>query len=132
MRSRYSRLPEAVAIQDGRVSQGRGACVDHVKVQRRRSAVHGHQGSGIKRTPSPIASHRCGTWKPRCGLCGMRIIRCLSQSATRKDGPSPQRDRKAQQANVARRKARGIHNPANRATDCRGATHLARGLTWAW
>jgi hypothetical protein len=68
MRSRYSSLPESVANQDGILSQERGASIPTPSHNGRVSVVEGHQGSGIKRTPSPIASHPCGTWKPRCGL----------------------------------------------------------------
>ena len=37
------------------------------------------------------------------------------QSAIRKDGPTPQRDRKAQEAKASRRKAEGSHNLLDRA-----------------
>ena len=37
------------------------------------------------------------------------------QSAIRKDGPTPQRDRKAQEAKASRRKAEGMHNLLERA-----------------
>jgi hypothetical protein len=73
MRSRHSSMPEAVADQDGILSQERGAGVPTPSHTRRQSGVEGHQGSGIKRTPSPIASHACGTWKPRCGLARVDI-----------------------------------------------------------
>jgi hypothetical protein len=68
MRSRHSSMPEPVADQDGILSQGCGARVPTSSHSGRLFAVKGHQGSGIKRTPAPIASHSCGTWKPRCGL----------------------------------------------------------------
>ncbi len=107
MRSRHSRLPEPVADQDGRHEPGTWRGCRHVETQRRASSAWGHHGSGIKRTPTPGASHQWGTWKPRCCLTGRG-------AATRKGGPLPQRDRKAQEAKAARRKARGSHNPADR------------------
>jgi retron-type reverse transcriptase len=30
----------------------------------------GHHRPGVKKAPSPIGSHACGTWKPRCGPAG--------------------------------------------------------------
>jgi hypothetical protein len=68
MRSRHSSMPESVADQDGILSQGRGSAVTTSSRSGRASVVEGHRGSGIKRTPTPIASRPCGTWKPRCGL----------------------------------------------------------------
>ena len=116
MRSRHSSLPEAVANQDGSLSQGRGASVPALSHIGRRSGVEGHQGSGRKRTPSPIASHPCGTWKPRCGLQWWTACPPW-QSATRKESPMPQRDRKTQEAKASRRKAEGIHNLLDRAVE---------------
>jgi hypothetical protein len=70
MRSRHSRLPEPVADPDGRHEPGTWRGCRHVETQRRASSAWGHHGSGIKRTPTPGASHQWGTWKPRCGLAG--------------------------------------------------------------
>jgi hypothetical protein len=88
MRSRHSSLPESVANQDGSMSQERGAKVPTPSYNGRASVVEGHQGSGIKRTPSPVASHPCGTWKPRCGLARMDILpTCASQPPVRTAQP---------------------------------------------
>ena len=66
------------------VSQGRGAGVPTSSHTRRQSVVEGHQGSGIKRTPAPIAPHPCGTWNPRCGLPREQITCwCDSQPSVR-------------------------------------------------
>jgi hypothetical protein len=45
----------------------------------------------------------------------------------------PQRETNAQEAKAGSRKARGIHNPPDRAERVAlGDTHIERWLTWAW
>jgi hypothetical protein len=119
MRSRHSSMPESVADQDGIVSQERGSWFgrNHVEPQRARVRCGGTPGLRDKEDTHP---HRISPmWNVETPLRSVTRAhnRYAWQSASRKDGPIPQQDRKAQEAKASRRKARGIHNPLDRAAE---------------
>ena len=72
--------------------------------------MRGHQGPGVQEAPTPIVSHWCETRQPRCGLdSGPVGPTIFGRKAEFHSG-----HRKVQEAKAACRKARGIHNPADR------------------
>ncbi len=68
------------------------------------------EGPGVKRAPIPTVSPSCETWKPRWGLPTTR-----GSKATARKAEFPSGRRKDREANAGRRKARGNHNPPDKA-----------------
>src|ERR1700722_6911831 len=80
----------------------------------------GHHGPGVQATPTPIVSHWCGTRQSRCGPGSSSV----SQAIFGSEAQFPSGDTKVQEANAASRKARGIHNAADRAEVAQAETPL--------
>ena len=75
-------------------------------------ACWGTQAAQYRRHPPPPRLSWCGTWEPRCGPApGPVSPTIFGRTAQARSG-----NRKAQEAKATRRKARGIHNPVDRAT----------------
>lgn len=56
----------------------------------------------------------------------------IDSKPTARKAQCPSGNRKNQEAKVASRKARGTHNPANRAIKEDGDTQVERSQTWFW
>jgi hypothetical protein len=78
------------------------------------------------RAPTPLASQVCGTRVSPIGS-----VNTGSKPTVRK-AHIPSGNRKNQEAKVASRKAREMHNPANRAIKGDGDTQAERSQTWFW
>ena len=76
------------------------------------AARRGTQVAQYRRHPLPPHLNWCGTWEPRCGLARGPVSRTIfGRTAQPRSG-----NRMAQEANATRRKARGSHNPVDRAS----------------
>lgn len=121
MRSRYSRMPETVANQDGIFEPTTWRESDHNTVQRSRVRCTGTPWLRDKEdTLPPSHLNRVERGNPRCGLLLAWIYlatvsRRGSQSSVRMTQFRSGK-RMTQEANAARRKAQGNHNLAARAT----------------
>ena len=122
MRSRHSSMPEPVADQDG-IHEPRTR-YERDRVQPQRSCVRCGGTPRLRDKEDTLPRRISSMWNVetplRSGTGGQAVHPC--QSATRKDGPTPQRDRKAQEANASRRKAEGIHNLLDRAAQAERPT----------
>ena len=76
------------------------------------AARRGTQVAQYRRHPPPPRLSWCGTWQPRCGLAPGPVSRTIfGRTAQARSG-----HRMAQEAKATRRKARGSHNPVDRAS----------------
>lgn len=119
MRSRYSRLPESVANQDGifEPSTWRNRVYVHVAVQRSRDRCAGAPWLRDKEGTPP----RCisTVWNVTTPLRSASCLETMSTPGSQSSARITQvrsGKRMAQEAKAACRKARGSHNPADRTT----------------
>src|SRR6266700_4927156 len=81
---------------------------------RSREGTHPARISSMRDTVTPVGSANTGS------------------KQTARTAHIPSGNRKNQEANVASRKARETHNPANRAIKADGDTQAERSQTWFW
>ena len=92
--------PMAIAAMSG---HGTGFCPE---------PAHGHPGPAVEKAPAPVAPLQM-----RNAATPLRSGRRASRpDDLRKDGPSRSGNRMAQEANATGPKARGRHNPVDRAS----------------
>ena len=110
MRLRYDGSPESMVDQDGDVGSMKQGRLRPCLTRELSYLVCGHQDPGVQEAPTPIVSHWYETRQSRCGLGESPVGPTIfGRKAELHSG-----DMKVQEAKAACRKARGIHNLADR------------------